>query len=65
MAQNRLNGNKSAKGQGFDGNPQNINSTGKNRKSIASVNKELEEKGYQSANKKDIETVLKIFNNFS
>lgn len=39
---------------GFDKNPENINSTGLNRKSIASVNVELENKGIKAASKKDI-----------
>ena len=54
MGKGDLKGNKSAKGKGFDGNPQNINSTGANRKSIASVNLELEAKGIKAATKNDI-----------
>lgn len=41
-------------GKGFKENPQNINSTGLNRKSIASVTKDLKDKGYEAANKNDI-----------
>ena len=41
--------------RGFDKNPQNINRTGANRKSIASVNLELEKQGYSAATKKDIQ----------
>jgi hypothetical protein len=39
---------------GFQNNPQNINRTGANRKSIASVNLHLEANGYQAATKNDI-----------
>ncbi len=39
---------------GFDKNPENINKTGANRKSIASANLELEAKGYKAASKQDI-----------
>ena len=63
MGKGDLKGNKSAKGKGFDGNPQNINSTGQNRKSIASVNLELEAKGIQAANKNDIiDCYLRLIN---
>jgi len=54
MAKMRFNGNKDAKGQGFDGNPQNINTNGSNRKSFASINNELEAKGVQRLTKKDL-----------
>lgn len=42
------------KAKGFDKNPQNINRTGANRKTIASVNIDLEKNGYTAANQKDI-----------
>ena len=61
MARNVLNGNKD--GNGFDKNPQNINRTGANRKSIASVNLELEENGYKAASKQDIlDCYLRLIN---
>lgn len=51
------------KAKGFDKNPQNINRTGLNRKSIASVNLELEEKGFKAANKQDIvDCYLRLIN---
>ena len=40
-------------GKGFDKNPQNINRTGANRKSFASVNRELKKKGIKPIQKKD------------
>lgn len=40
--------------KGFDKNPQNINKTGANRKTISKVNIELEADGYQEATKTDI-----------
>ena len=50
-------------GKGFDANPQNINRTGANRKSISSVNVELEANGYVAANKKDIlDCYLRLIN---
>tara|TARA_R110000803_G_scaffold61223_2_gene120986 strand:+ start:55 stop:444 length:390 start_codon:yes stop_codon:yes gene_type:complete len=50
-------------GKGFDANPQNINRTGANRKSISSVNVELETNGYVAANKKDIlDCYLRLIN---
>ena len=42
------------KGKGFDKRPQNINRSGANRKTISSVNLELEKIGATEANKKDI-----------
>ena len=39
---------------GFNKNPKNINRTGLNRKTIASVNLDLEAKGYKEATAKDI-----------
>tara|TARA_R110002110_G_scaffold48419_6_gene144356 strand:- start:102 stop:503 length:402 start_codon:yes stop_codon:yes gene_type:complete len=61
MARNVLNGNKD--GNGFDKNPQNINRTGANRKSISSVNIELEAKGIKAASKKDIlDCYLRLIN---
>lgn len=42
------------KGKGFDKRPQNINKTGANRKTISSVNSELEKIGATEASKKDI-----------
>lgn len=51
------------KAKGFDKNPQNINRTGLNRKSIASVNLELEEKGFKAAKKQDIiDCYLRLIN---
>lgn len=50
-------------GKGFDANPQNINRTGANRKSIASVNLELEDNGYKAASKQDIiDCYLRLIN---
>lgn len=49
--------------KGFDKNPQNINRTGANRKSIASVNLDLEANGYKAANKQDIiDCYLRLIN---
>jgi len=42
------------KGKGFDKRPQNINKTGANRKTVSSVNLELEKVGATEASKKDI-----------
>ena len=42
------------KANGFDKNPQNINKTGQNRKTISAVNNALESQGYTTANKDDI-----------
>lgn len=62
MAKKVLNGNKDS-GNGFDKNPQNINRTGVNRKSIASVNVELEAKGIKAATKQDIiDCYLRLMN---
>jgi len=48
---------------GFQKNPQNINRTGANRKSIASVNVDLEANGYQAASKNDIiDCYLRLIN---
>jgi hypothetical protein len=41
-------------GKGFDKRPENINRTGQNRKTISSVNLELENLGYTEATKQDI-----------
>ncbi len=61
MARNVLNGNKD--GNGFDKNPQNINKTGANRKSIATVNVDLEANGYKAASKQDIiDCYLRLIN---
>jgi len=61
MAKKVLNGNKD--GNGFDKNPQNINRTGANRKSIASVNLDLEANGYKAASKQDIvDCYLRLIN---
>ena len=50
-------------GKGFDKNPQNINRTGANRKSFASVNRELKKKGIKPIQKKDlIDAYSFIFN---
>ena len=49
--------------KGFDKNPQNINRTGANRKSMASVNLDLEANGYKAANKQDIiDCYLRLIN---
>ena len=49
--------------KGFDKKPQNINRTGLNRKSIASVNVELEANGYKAATKQDIvDCYLRLIN---
>lgn len=49
--------------KGFDKNPQNINRTGANRKSIASVNLDLEANGYKAAKKQDIiDCYLRLIN---
>jgi hypothetical protein len=51
------------KAKGFDKNPQNINKTGANRKSIASVNVDLEANGYKAASKQDIiDCYLRLIN---
>jgi hypothetical protein len=48
---------------GFQKNPQNINRTGANRKSIASVNVDLESNGYKAASKQDIlDCYLRLIN---
>tara|TARA_B110000908_G_scaffold5463_1_gene6966 strand:+ start:3925 stop:4329 length:405 start_codon:yes stop_codon:yes gene_type:complete len=48
---------------GFQKNPQNINRTGANRKSIATVNVELEAGGYKAASKQDIlDCYLRLIN---
>jgi hypothetical protein len=48
---------------GFDKNKGNINRTGANRKSIATVNVELEAKGYKAASKQDIlDCYLRLIN---
>ena len=58
-----VSGNKDAKGQGFDGNPQNINRTGANRKSWSSINKKLKEQGVESVSRDTYyETVSRIMN---
>lgn len=52
MARNVLKGNKD--GNGFDKNPQNINRSGANRKTINAVNLELEKSGYTEASTNDV-----------
>ena len=48
---------------GFQKNPQNINKTGANRKSIATVNVDLEANGYKAASKQDIiDCYLRLIN---
>jgi len=48
---------------GFDKKPGNINTTGANRKSIASVNVDLEANGYKAASKQDIiDCYLRLIN---
>jgi len=41
-------------GKGFDKRPENINRSGANRKTISSVNNDLEKEGYKEASKQDI-----------
>ena len=54
---------KSIIGKGFDKNPQNINSTGLNRKTISSVNLDLENGGYTEASPDDIKSCyLRLIN---
>lgn len=61
MAKGDFNNKRNTKG--FDKNPQNINRKGANRKSISSVNKDLEDKGYKTADKKDIlDCYLRLIN---
>jgi len=61
MASGRKDIFKDAKG--FDKNPQNINKNGANRKSIASVNIDLEANGYKAASKQDIiDCYLRLIN---
>jgi len=52
MAKKLLSGKDNT--NGFQKNPQNINKTGANRKTIAKVNIELQDKGYPEATKNDI-----------
>ena len=50
-------------GKGFDKNPQNINRSGANRKSFATVNRELKKKGIKPVSKKElIDAYSYIFN---
>jgi hypothetical protein len=50
-------------GKGFDKNPQNINRSGANRKTIGVVNKELEDKGITEATTNDIKSCyLRLIN---
>ena len=49
-----MKGHENIKGKGFDKRPQNINKTGANRKTISSVNLELEKVGAIEASKRDI-----------
>lgn len=49
-----MKGHNNIIGKGFDKRPQNINKTGANRKTISSVNLELEKSGATEASKKDI-----------
>lgn len=61
MAKNVLNGNKD--GNGFDKNPQNINRSGANRKTINAINIDLENSGYTEATEKDIKSCyLRLIN---
>lgn len=49
--------------KGFDKNPQNINRTGKNRRTVSAVNIELEGLGYTKANSSDItDCYLRLIN---
>ena len=48
---------------GFDKNPQNINRTGANRKTVSAVNLELEKQGYSEASAEDIRSCyLRLIN---
>ena len=60
----QLKGNASAKGKGFDGNPQNINRKGRPR-GIPLINRQLAEKGYEPAKKSQIEEVYMQLMNLS
>ena len=63
MAKAIINGNESAKGQGFDKNKQNINTKGAPRKSFSTINNELKEKGVEPLTKTQfIEAYTLIFN---
>lgn len=56
-----VNGNKD--GNGFDKNPQNINRSGANRKTINKINLDLEADGYTEATEKDIKSCyLRLIN---
>ncbi len=60
---NKIHLHPNACSNGLDKNPQNINKTGLNRKTISSVNKELEEKGVTEATPNDIKSCyLRIIN---
>lgn len=48
-------------GKGFDKNPQNINRTGANRKSFATVNKELKKKELSQFKNKILLMLILLF----
>lgn len=61
MAKKVLNGNEH--GKGFDKNPENINRNGRPRKTINSVNKELEEQGIKPTTANEIKDIyLRLVN---
>lgn len=61
MARNGLTGKDNT--NGFQKNPQNINRSGANRKTINAVNLELENNGYTEANANDIKSCyLRLIN---
>jgi len=63
MAKHEFKGNQSAKGKGLDKNPQNINKTGKNRRSFATINNDLKAKGIEPLTKTAlVEAYSLIFN---
>jgi len=63
MAKGDLNGNESAKGRGFDGNPDNINKSGANRKSFSAINETLKARGVEPLKKTQfVEAYTLIFN---
>jgi len=61
MAKKVLNGNEH--GKGFDKNPENINRNGRPRKTINSVNKELEDQGIKPTTANEIKDIyLRLVN---
>lgn len=55
--------NKDAKGQWFDGNPQNINRNGRPKKTVSIINSEMLKKGYEPVTQSQIQDAyLQIMN---